>query len=127
MKKWFTKILPLLSLLLITACGGRGVYLYADKDDPRSDLDRPWVIIGAKGLGSKTLAQRLCEEAELRDILKEARLSEAEEESLFQAACGPEASATTFLRLYYHLPAEKRLRIRESFQKHGYSLNDYGC
>jgi len=121
------KLIFLLMVAGLVSCGGRGIYLYEEKGPPRSDLDRPWVIIGAKGLGSERLAQRLCREKELREILQEARLEREEKEALFEAACGPQASATTFLRLYYRLGPEKRLKLRKAFQRHGYSLNDYGC
>ncbi|HHI97174.1 MAG TPA: hypothetical protein ENJ96_04915 [Thermodesulfatator atlanticus] len=117
-----------LSLFLLLGCGGRGVYLYQEKGDAaRYDLDRPWVIIGKKGAGSQRLEKRLCQEKELLNILKEARLETAEQEALFEAACGKEASAVRFLQIYYGLEKGKRSRIRRSFERHGYSLNDYGC
>ncbi len=120
------QVIFLLSLFFLAGCGGRGVYLHAGSD-PRADLDRPWIIIGKKGAGSARLERVLCEEKELWRIFTEAGLEDYEKEALFEAACGPKASAVRFLQIYYGLEAEKRNRVRKSFQRHGYSLNDYGC
>ena len=114
-------------VILLVACGGRGVYLYENKDNPYGGPDRPWVIIGAKKAGSVRLEKRLCEEKELKTILFEARVPAEPSEKLFKAACGPEASAERFLEIYYHLPDPVRKRIKRIFERHGYNLNDYGC
>ncbi len=114
-------------LLILTACGGRGVYLYENRADPYGGPDRPWLIIGARGAGSAELEDKLCRKGELRQILSEAGVRNRARENLFLAACGPRASAERFLEIYYALPDETRLRLKETFEKHGYSLNDYGC
>lgn len=125
MKRWF---LVWVGLVVLCGCGGRGIYLYYEKDGAaRYDLDRPWVLVGNKEAGSQLLERRLCEEGELREILKEAELDSLEEEALYNAACGPGASAADFLQLYQGLEREKRSRLRQSFERHGYRLNDYGC
>lgn len=122
------KILLAFWMVFLVGCGGRGVYLYQEKGGAaRYDLDRPWVIIGQKGVGSKRLEQKLCSEGELRAILEDAHLDTSEEDALFGAACGSEASAVRFLQIYYGLERDKRNRLRESFRRHGYTLNDYGC
>ncbi|NPA48989.1 MAG: hypothetical protein GXO20_03335 [Thermodesulfobacteria bacterium] len=122
------RVLVVLTFLLLWGCGGKGVYLYSEKSgSARYDLDRPWVIIGKRGVGSQKLEARLCGEKELLEILHDAKLEPFEEEALWEAACGKEASATRFLQFYYGLEREKRMRLRKSFQRHGYSLNDYGC
>ncbi|QJA05916.1 hypothetical protein FVE67_03495 [Thermosulfurimonas marina] len=115
-------------LLGLFACGGRGVYLYQESANPYGNTDRPWVIIGAKGVGSESLEKRLCKEGELREILKEARLPEKTARKLLEAACGPKASAEGFLTIYYEeLAPEARDRLKRAFERHGYTLNDYGC
>ncbi|OAQ21515.1 hypothetical protein [Thermosulfurimonas dismutans] len=111
----------------LTACSGKGVYLYDNKDCPYGGPDRPWLIIGAKGAGSKELERKLCTEGELRIMLREARLPAKESEGLFSAACGKEASAEKFLEIYYQLSNDSRERLKKAFERHGYSLNDYGC
>ena len=125
MKRWF---LMGVSLVFLCGCGGRGVYLYYEKEGAaRYDLDRPWVLMGNKEAGSRLLEKRLCEGGELREILGQAGLDPFEEEALYDAACGPGASASNFLQLYQGLEREKRNRLRQSFERHGYRLNDYGC
>lgn len=122
------KILWALVLLaVLAACGGRGVYLYENRGNPYGGPDRPWLIIGARGAGSAELEKKLCQKRELRKILSEARIPEGSKEDLFLAACGPRASAERFLEIYYGLPDQTRLRLKRTFEKHGYSLNDYGC
>ena len=124
MKKF---LLGLSLMVWLVSCGGRGVYLYENRDNPYGGPDRPWLIIGAKGAGSAKLEKRLCEDKELRAILAEARVPQKASEELFLAACGPQASAERFLEIYYHLPDETRNRLKRTFERHGYSLNDYGC
>jgi len=114
-------------LFALAACGGQGLYLYDNKGHPYGGLDRPWLIIGAKGAGSKKLEEKLCFQGELKAIFKEARLPAKTGEDLFAAACGKEASAERFLEIYYQLPDEARQGLKKAFQRHGYSLNDYGC
>ncbi len=122
------RVLTIFFLLLLSGCGGRGVYLYEESGGmARYDLDRPWVIIGKKGVGSQKLEARLCGDRELLEILEAARLEPYEQEALWEAACGEAASATRFLQFYYGLEREKRTRLRKSFKRHGYTLNDYGC
>ncbi len=121
------RIILLVFLVFSVSCGGRGIYLYETREDPRGGPDRPWLIIGAKGAGSKQLEKRLCQGKELRVILGEARLALASQERLFEAACGPKASAEKFLEIYYQLPAPQRQAVKRAFERHGYTLNDYGC
>jgi len=119
--------LVVLGLAVLAACGGRGVYLYENKGNPYGGPDRPWLIIGAKGAGSSQLEKRLCQDRELESILSEARVPPKSLKELFLAACGPRASAERFLEIYYALPDPVRARVKRSFERHGYSLNDYGC
>ncbi len=124
----FRFVFGLALLFFLVGCGGKGVYIFAERgSQARYDLDRPWVIIGKKGAGSRKLEAQLCKQKELLKILQDAKLEPFEEEALWEAACGKEASATRFLQFYYGLEREKRKRLRESFHRHGYSLNDYGC
>ena len=119
-------LLLIVSSVFFVSCSGKGFYLYYGKD-ASSELDRPWVIIGKKDVGSSIIEKRLCGEKELKQILEEAHLDEKETKDLFEAACGEGASAVKFLHKYYAFEPAKKIRLRESFERHGYFLNDYGC
>ncbi len=128
---YFSKLTLTLGALLLgivlSGCGGRGLYIYDNRADPYGSPDRPWLVIGAPQAGSQELARKLCQEGELQRILQEARLPFSSQKELWEAACGNHPSAERFLEIYYALSEKSRQRLKRTFRKYGYTLNDYGC
>ncbi|WP_297055439.1 hypothetical protein [Thermosulfurimonas sp.] len=115
--------------LFFWSCAPKALYL-TDIHEPVIPPDtpqRPWIMIGSRKWGSSKLFRKLCLKGELREILKQARLSPREQKELLSAACGPERSTAAFVRAYYSLDEEKRFRLRDVLETHGYVLNEFPC
>ncbi len=123
------KALLIFGIFILGSCAPQALYLLDIKEPviPPDTPQRPWIMVGSRKWGSSKLFRKFCLQGEFQKILKQAKLSGPNQKALWEAACGPERSTAAFVKAYYSLGDENRIRLREVLETHGYILNEFPC